>query len=138
MVSFNLFSSSQEVFNSPSFFFKTAISSLIAKTLFLDISSLSFLIASNSICNPIILRVKVSSSNGTESICTLIVAQASSTKSIALSGKKRSVIYLSDKVAAAIKALSLMVTPWNNSNLGFNPLKIVIVSSTLGALTSTL
>lgn len=80
---------------------------------------------------------KLSSSVGTDSICTLIVAAASSIKSIALSGKNLSVIYLSDNVAAATKALSLIFTPWNTSNLGFNPLRIVIVSKTVGSFTNT-
>ena len=56
--------------------------------------------------------VKVSSSVGTDSICTFTVAQASSTRSIALSGKNLLVIYLLDRVAAATSALSLIVTPW--------------------------
>ena len=84
-----------------------------------------------------ILRVSSSSSTGTESSCILIVAHASSTKSIALSGKNLSVIYLSDNVAAATKALSLIVTPWNISNLSFKPRSIVIVSWTFGSLTKT-
>ena len=40
----------------------------------------------------------------------MIVAQASSTKSIALSGKYLLVIYLSERLAAATNALSLIVT----------------------------
>ena len=50
----------------------------------------------------------VSSSNsfGTESICTLIVAHASSIRSIALSGKYLSVMYLFDITAADTSALS--------------------------------
>ena len=66
-----------------------------------------------------------------------MVAQASSTKSIALSGKNLSVIYRSDKVAAATKALSLIVTPWYTSKRFLRPLKIVMVSVTLGSLTKT-
>ena len=48
--------------------------------------------------------------SGGEFISTLIVAQASSTKSIALSGKNRSVIYRLDKVAAATNAVSWIRT----------------------------
>ena len=77
----------------------------------------------------------MSSSNGTEFICTFIVAHASSTRSIALSGRNLSVIYLFDSVAAATRALSFMFTPWYTSNLCFNPLSIVIVSNTVGSLT---
>ena len=40
-----------------------------------------------------------------------MVAHASSTRSIALSGKYLSVIYLFDKVAALTNALSSIVTP---------------------------
>ena len=75
--------------------------------------------------------------SGTESIWTRIVAQASSIKSIALSGKNLSVMYLFDKVAAATNALSDISTPWCTSYLDFNPRKMVIVSDTVGSLTST-
>jgi len=107
----------------------------ISSILFLDNSSFSFFIASFSISKRIIFLVSSSSLVGTLSICTLIVAHASSTKSIALSGKYLSVIYLLDKVAALISALSCIVTPWCISNLSFKPRNIVIVSSTLGSLT---
>ena len=63
--------------------------------------------------------------------------QASSIKSIALSGKNLSVIYLCDNVAAATIALSLISTPWYTSYLSFSPLKIEIVSSTDGSSTKT-
>ena len=54
-----------------------------------------------------------------------------------MSGKNLSVIYLSESVAAATKALSLIVTPWYTSNLDLSPRKIVIVSSTVGACINT-
>ena len=82
-----------------------------------------------------IFLVSSSKAVGTESIWTRIVAQASSTKSMALSGKNLSVIYLLDNVAADTKALSWIVTPWWISKRSFKPLKIVIVSSTFGSLT---
>ena len=72
--------------------FNVSISFSSSSLRFLDNSSFSFLIASLSISKLIILRVNVSSSVGTEAICIFMVAHASSTKSIALSGKKRSVI----------------------------------------------
>ena len=53
-----------------------------------------------------------SMSAGMESISVRIRAQASSTRSMALSGRKRSEMYLSDSVAAATRALSWMRTPW--------------------------
>ena len=70
-----------------------------------------------------------------ESISTRIVAQASSIKSIALSGKKRSVMYRLDSVAAAIIASSLIRTPWCDSKRSLSPRKILIVSSTDGSCT---
>ena len=51
-------------------------------------------------------RVTSSNSVGIESISVRIVAHASSTRSIALSGKKRSEIYRSDKTDAATIARS--------------------------------
>ena len=67
--------------------------------------------AISSISNCIIRRLISSISPGIESISVLIVAEASSTKSIALSGKNLSEMYLCDKVAAAINAESWILTP---------------------------
>ena len=66
-----------------------------------------------------------------------MVAQASSTRSIALSGKYLSVIYLLERLAAATRAWSLILTPWNTSKRDFNPLKIAMVSETVGSDTRT-
>ncbi len=104
---------------------------------FFDASSDSFFNAASSISSCIKRRVTWSSSVGIEFISTRIVALASSIKSMALSGKKRSVIYRSDKVAAATSALSWMLTPWWISNRSFKPRKIEIVSWTVGSCTST-
>ncbi len=52
-----------------------------------------------------------SNSVGIESISVLIIAHASSIKSIALSGKNLSEIYLLESVAAAIIAWSCIFTP---------------------------
>ena len=76
-----------------------------------------------------------STSSGNESISVRIVAHASSIKSMALSGKKRSVIYRSDNVAAATIARSEILTRWCTSKRSFNPRKIETVSSTVGSLT---
>ena len=130
--SFSLFQLSVRTFSSC---FKSFSSFVICSFLFLDSSSFSFFIASFSISSFIIFLVSLSRFVGTLSICTLIVAQASSTKSMALSGKYLSVMYLFDKVLAATKALSWIVTPWWISNLSFSPLRIAIVSSTVGSLT---
>ena len=99
--------------------------------------SVSFFKAASSISICITLRLNSSSSVGMESISVLIRAQASSTKSIALSGRNLSVIYLSDKTAALTKAPSWILTPWNTSYLSLRPLRIDIVSSTDGSLTIT-
>ena len=137
ILSLILFSSSQSLLNFFSSSFNLDKSVLISSTLFLLISSFSFFRACFSISSLIIFLVKVSSSVGTESIWTLIVAQASSIKSIALSGRNLSVIYLFERVAAATNALSFIETPWWTSNLSFKPRSIVIVSITVGSLTIT-
>ena len=99
--------------------------------------SFSFFRAVSSICNCITFLLSSSNSAGIESISVLIRAQASSTKSIALSGKNLSLMYLFDKTAADTKAESVIFTPWNTSYLSFNPRKIEIVSSTVGSETIT-
>ena len=134
---FASFSLSHLLLKSASCSFIVTSFSSISSILFLLISSFSFFKACLSISRLIIFLVSSSSSTGIDSSCILIVAQASSTKSMALSGKNLSVIYLSDKVAAETKALSFIVTPWNISNLSFNPRRIVIVSVTFGSLTKT-
>ena len=84
-----------------------------------------------------ILRRCSSSSEGMESSSVLIRAQASSTRSMALSGRKRSVIYLCESVAAATSALSVILTPWKTSYLSFRPRRMEMVSSTVGSSTIT-
>ena len=93
----------------------------------------SFLRASLSISNWIFCLSILSISSGIESISILNDEAASSIKSIALSGKNLSVIYLSESFAAAINALSRILTPWCTSYFSFKPLKILIVSSTVGS-----
>ena len=60
-------------------------------------------------------RLISSSSCGMLSISVRIIAHASSIRSIALSGRNLSVMYLLERVAAAIIALSWIFTPWNTS-----------------------
>ncbi len=62
---------------------------------------------------------------------------ASSTRSIALSGRKRLVMYRSDSVAAATSAESLIATLWCASYFSLMPRRIPMVSSTLGSPTKT-
>ena len=79
---------------------------------FLLASSVSFLSASRSISSCVTLRSTVSIGAGNESISIFNRDAASSTKSIALSGKKRSVMYRWLNVAAATMAESWMRMPW--------------------------
>ena len=58
---------------------------------------------------------------------------ASSIKSIALSGKNLSLIYLEESSTAAFIASSVILTLWCASYLSLNPFKIWIVSSLLGS-----
>ena len=87
-ISFSLFHLAWKEFRS-SFIFARSV-----RNTFNLASSFSLLIASISISNCIILRSRTSNSSGFELISILIFAAASSIKSIALSGKKRLVIYL--------------------------------------------
>mmetsp|Transcript_2589 Transcript_2589/g.6072 ORF Transcript_2589/g.6072 Transcript_2589/m.6072 type:complete len:292 (-) Transcript_2589:1375-2250(-) len=56
-------------------------------------------------------RCKRSISSGWESSCTRTIEHASSTRSMALSGRKREVMYLSASSHATTRALSLILTP---------------------------
>ena len=58
------------------------------------------------------MRSSSSISCGEESISMRRRDAASSTKSMALSGRNREVMYRSDRVAAATRAESWMRTPW--------------------------
>ena len=73
--------------------------------------SVSFESAADSISSCIIFLDISSISVGIEFISVFIKAQASSTKSIALSGKNLSEIYLFDSTAALISAESCIFTP---------------------------
>ena len=142
--SFNLLILSTFVLSASHLDFWIPNSSLRSESSFLKASrrsllklSVSFLRAASSISNCIILRCISSSSAGIESSSVLIIAHASSTRSIALSGRNLSVIYLSDNTAALTSAPSVILTPWNTSYLSLRPLNIDIVSSTVGSSTIT-
>jgi len=100
---------------------------------FLLFSSSSASKASFSVSKVNNFLLTISSSVGRESISLRIIAPASSIKSIALSGRNLSVIYLSDNLAAATIALSCILIPWCISKRSFKPLSIDIVSSTVGS-----
>ena len=65
----------------------------------------------------------------------LILELASSIRSIALSGRYLSVMYLSDNSTAAFIASSVIFTPWWSSYLSLSPLTISLASSRLGSST---
>ncbi len=73
-------------------FSRRAISCSISSRRFIDASSVSFLTASRSIFSWMVRRSSLSIDSGLESISILMRAAASSIRSIALSGRKRSVI----------------------------------------------
>ena len=114
-----------------------ASSSCSSARRFLLTSSVSFLRAASSISSCMTLRDNSSSSAGMESSSVLISAQASSTRSMALSGRNLSEIYLCESSAAATSALSAILTPWKTSYLSFSPRSIEMVSSTDGSSTIT-
>ena len=142
--SFNLLTWSTEDFSLSHLAFWILKSDLNSDNSFCNASSLSllrlsvsFLRAASSISSCIIFLLFSSSSAGIESSSVLIIAHASSTRSIALSGRNLSEMYLSDKVAALTSAPSVILTPWNTSYLSLRPLRIEIVSSTVGSSTIT-
>ena len=91
-----------------------------------DFLSVSFFKLSNSILFWSNFLSIWSNSSGFESICNLILDAASSIKSIALSGKNLSLIYLCDNSTADMIAESRIFTPWCTSYFSFNPLRIDI------------
>ena len=119
------------------FSLRTANSFSKSSNLILETSSSSMDNASFSVSSVKSFLLILSSSVGSESISDLTIAPASSIKSIALSGRYLSWIYLSESVAAATIAESWILIPWWISNLSFNPLNIDIASSTVGSLTIT-
>ena len=100
------FSFCKRAFMAEYFSLSSAISLRRLSSLASESLSVSFLSEVSSISRVVILRFTSSISLGIEFISVFMLAHASSTRSIALSGKNLSVIYLSDKVAAAISALS--------------------------------
>ncbi|GBD30265.1 hypothetical protein HRbin32_01368 [bacterium HR32] len=102
-----------------------------------DAGSVSRRSASRSISNCMIRRSISSSSAGLLSISIRSLAAASSMRSMALSGRKRSLMYRWDRVAAAITAASVIRTPWWTSYFSLSPRRMEMVSSTDGSPTYT-
>ena len=66
-----------------------------------------------------------------------MLEQASSMRSMALSGRNLPPIYLEDNFIDATTALSLILIPWCSSYFSFKPLRIEIASSIDGSSTKT-
>ena len=112
------------------------ISFRLAISFFIDFSfwlSFSLLIASFSISNCMIFRSTSSNSSGLLLISIRNLEAASSIKSIALSGRKRSVMYLFDSSTDAMMASSFICTLWWFSYFSLIPLRILMASSLLGS-----
>ena len=99
--------------------------------------SVSLAKAASSISRRIRRRVASSSSAGIESISVRSLAQASSTRSMALSGRKRSEMYRWLSTTAATRAASWILTPWNTSRRSRRPRRMEMASSTVGSSTKT-
>ncbi len=94
---------------------------------FAGLGAFSLARAAASICMRVSVREASSISVGIESISMRSRDAASSTRSIALSGRNRSLMYRSESVAAEINASSVMRTPWCDSYRSFRPRRIEIV-----------
>ena len=114
---------------------RSAISRSIRASRSREAGSVSLRSASRSISSCMVRRSASSRGAGLLSISIRSRLAASSIRSIALSGRKRSLMYRSERVAAAMTALSVMWTPWWTSYFSLRPRRIEIVSSTLGSST---
>ena len=110
--------------------------SLLSDSVFSE--SPSRLMASRSISSCLMRRAISSRSSGKLSICIRSLAAASSIRSIALSGRKRSVIYRSERRTAAIMASSCMRTLWWCSYFSLMPRRIDMVLNSSGSSTITI
>eukprot|EP01018_Ginkgo_biloba_P006975 Gb_21719 [translate_table: standard] len=106
-----VFSNSHSAVSSLCFCFSTSksASSLLSRSF--DALSVSFFKDNRSISNFNTALSTSSNSVGFDVISIFNFAAASSTRSIALSGRKRSVMYLSARTAAATNAPSEILTP---------------------------
>ena len=104
---------------------------------FFELGSFSFFSAISSISSLRTWREISSSSCGQESISVLILAHASSSRSIALSGRKRSWMYRAESATALTSASSRMRTLWYFSKRSLMPRRIDTASSSLGGSTIT-
>ena len=93
--------------------------------------------ASFSTWSRIILRCASSSTGGLFSSEMRKDDDASSIRSMALSGRKRSGMYLEESCTAAISESSVMRTPWKSSYFSLSPRSIAMASSIAGSITYT-
>ena len=119
------------VFNFSSSDFCSSLS-FAAFSKFWDATAASFSFSSSLILSSIDLT-----SVGIVIPSSLTLEADSSIRSIALSGRKRSAIYLEDSFTAASIASSVIFTLWWASYLSLKPLRICIASSSLGSPTLT-
>ncbi len=99
-----------------------------------DISS-SFLSASRSISRRRTARSAITSSSGLFSSEMRSADAASSMRSTALSGRKRSVMYRLERFTAETIASSVIRTPWYISYFSATPRRMAIASSIEGSVT---
>mmetsp|Transcript_20606 Transcript_20606/g.46482 ORF Transcript_20606/g.46482 Transcript_20606/m.46482 type:complete len:303 (-) Transcript_20606:781-1689(-) len=118
----------QSALSCPSSIFDVSTDSSIWRRRSAELGSVSFLSASSSICFITIFRSSFQMGSGLDCCSILSRDAASSMRSMALSGIRRSVRYRSASVAAATSASSLIVTPWWSSYLSLSPRKMLIVS----------
>mmetsp|Transcript_28193 Transcript_28193/g.110756 ORF Transcript_28193/g.110756 Transcript_28193/m.110756 type:complete len:222 (+) Transcript_28193:1771-2436(+) len=101
----------------------------------MEFLSFSFRSASTSMRSPMSRWSRSSMASGLDSCCIFNLLAASSTRSIAESGRRRSTRYLFAFLAAETRDRSVIRTPWCTSYFSFRPLRILIVSSTFGSAT---
>ena len=119
-------------FSSLFFFLVCCFLSSAASSYFSDLIACSFLTESSSICVSSFLI-----SFGTTNASSLVLEEASSIRSIALSGRNLSLIYLLESLTAAHTASSVITTLWCSSYLGLSPISMSIASSSVGSSTLT-
>ena len=98
----------------------------------------SLFMAAFSISSCFIFLFSSSIFSGTEFISRRSFDAASSMRSIALSGRKRFVIYLCDRSTAAIIASSSMRTLWWFSYFSLSPRRMEMLSAGVGSSTITI
>mmetsp|Transcript_31777 Transcript_31777/g.51626 ORF Transcript_31777/g.51626 Transcript_31777/m.51626 type:complete len:421 (-) Transcript_31777:1056-2318(-) len=135
------FSLSQRSFSSTCLFFSVSTWSSRSEMRAELLARISLFAGRLSDSSSISYRNKVlstsSSSIGLLVACDCTFEAASSTRSMALSGRKRSAIYRSESLTASIRESSEMRTLWKSSYFSQSPRRIDMVSSGVGSSTIT-